>query len=105
MMSIVLKNPHREKLDAKLQKLAKLQSEIKRLENADKVSARKLDSRRKIVIGGCVIKAVANGKLNQSWIENLVLSFASDRDKAIFDFGKTESENGDTDGVASAQRE
>lgn len=104
-MSIVLKSPHREKLDSKLQKLAKLQSEIKRLENADKVSARKLDSRRKIVIGGCVIKAVASGKLSDSWIQNLVMSFASDRDKAIFDFGKTESENGDNDGVVIANRE
>ncbi|ANG95794.1 hypothetical protein A8A54_04410 [Brucella pseudogrignonensis] len=104
-MSIVLKSPSREKLETKLQKLAKLQSEIKRLENADKVSARKLDSRRKIVIGGCVIKAVSEGKLNSSWIENLVLSFASERDKAIFDFAKTESENGSDDGVASANRE
>ncbi len=104
-MSIVLKSPTREKLETKLQKLAKLQADIKRLENADKISARKLDSRRKIVIGGCVIKAVSDGKLNQSWIENLVLSFASERDKAIFDFAKSESENGDTDGVASAQRE
>ena len=104
-MPIVLKSPTREKLETKLQKLAKLQTEIKRLENADKVSARKLDSRRKIVIGGCVIKAVANGKLSDSWIQNLVLSFASERDKAIFDFAKTESENDDSGSVAIANRE
>jgi len=104
-MSIVLKSPAREKLETKLQKLAKLQADIKRLENADKVSARKLDSRRKIVIGGCVIKAVSDGKLNHAWIENLVMSFASERDKAIFDFGKPESENGETVGVVIAKQE
>ncbi|MFD1792446.1 hypothetical protein ACFSE0_12535 [Ochrobactrum teleogrylli] len=104
-MSIVLKSPTREKLDSKLQKLAKLQADIKRLENADKTAARKLDSRRKIVIGGCVIKAVSDGKLSDNWIQNLVMSFASDRDKAIFDFGKTEVENGDNDGVVIAKQE
>ncbi len=104
-MSIVLKTPHREKLETKLQKLAKLQSEIKRLESADKTAARKLDSRRKIVLGGCLLKAQASGKISESYIENLVNAFASDRDKAIFDFAKTESENRDVDGVASAQRE
>jgi len=104
-MSIVLKSPTREKLESKLQKLAKLQSDIKRLENADKSAARKLDSRRKIVIGGCVIKAVSDGKLNDTWIQNLVMSFASERDKAIFDFGKTESENGNDDGVVIAKQE
>nr|WP_278423051.1 hypothetical protein [Brucella anthropi] len=104
-MSIVLKSPAREKLETKLQKLAKLQADIKRLENADKTAARKLDSRKKIVIGGCVIRAVSDGKLNQSWIENLVLSFASERDKAIFDFAKSEAENGNNDGVVIANRE
>lgn len=104
-MSIVLKSPAREKLKTKLQKLAKLQADIKRLESADKSAARKLDSRKKIVIGGCVIKAVSDGKLNSSWIENLVLSFASERDKAIFDFAKSEAENGDNDGVVIANRE
>lgn len=104
-MSIVLKSPTREKLETKLQKLAKLQSEIKRLENADKSAARKLDSRRKIVLGGCLIKAVSTGKISESYIENLVNAFASDRDKAIFDFGKSESENNANESVVIANRE
>jgi len=104
-MSIVLKSPTREKLESKLQKLAKLQSDIKRLENADKSAARKLDSRRKIVLGGCLIKAERESRITENWIQNLVLSFASERDKAIFDFAKSESENGEMDGVVNAKQE
>jgi len=104
-MSIVLKTPHREKLEAKLQKLAKLQSDIKRLEHADKTAARKLENRRKIVLGACLIKAEADARISENWIQNLVLTYASDRDKAIFDFAKTDSENGNVNGVVSAQRE
>lgn len=104
-MAIVLKSPTREKLETKLQKLAKLQADIKRLENASKTAARKLETRKKIVIGAAALKAVDAGKLNENWIQNLVMTFASERDKAIFDFAKPESENGETDGVASAQRE
>lgn len=104
-MAITLKSPTREKLETKLQKLAKLQADIKRLENADKTAARKLENRRKIVLGACLIKAEADDRISENWIQNLVMTYANDRDKAIFDFGKTESENGETDGVASAQRE
>jgi len=104
-MSIVLKTPHREKLEAKLQKLAKLQSDIKRLENANRTAARKLETRKKVVIGAAALKAVDAGKLSENWIQNLVMSFASERDKAIFDFAKPESENGEVDSVASASRE
>lgn len=104
-MSIVLKSPTREKLETKLQKLAKLQSEIKRLENADKTAARKLESRRKIVLGGCLIKAEREGRITENWIHNLVNTYASERDKPIFDFAKSESENGDVDGVVIANRE
>ena len=104
-MAIVLKSPTREKLETKLQKLAKLQADIRRLENASKTAARKLETRRKVVIGAAALKAVDAGKLSENWIQNLVMSFASERDKAIFDFGKSETENGDVNGVASAQRE
>ncbi|KAB2720379.1 hypothetical protein [Brucella intermedia] len=104
-MAIVLKSPTREKLETKLQKLARLQSEIKRLEQSEKTAARKLETRKKVVIGAAALKAVDAGKLSENWIQNLVMSFASERDKAIFDFAKTDSENGNVNGVVSAQRE
>lgn len=101
-MSIVLKNERLQKL---MQKKAKIESDLARLERSAKTEQRKLESRRKIVLGGCLLKAQASGKISENYIENLVNAFASDRDKAIFDFGKSETENGDVNGVASAQRE
>lgn len=101
-MSIVLKNERLQKL---MQKKAKIESDLARLERSAKTEQRKLDSRRKIVLGGCLIKAEAEGRLGENYIKNLVNAFASERDKAIFDFAKSESKNGDVDGVVSAQRE
>ena len=46
---------------------------------------RKLDSRRKIVIGAAVLKAISQGRIQEPWARNLIGTFASERDKSIFE--------------------
>jgi len=102
-MSIVLKSERLQKL---MQKKAKIESDLARLEKAEKTAARKLDSRRKIVLGAAVMKAISQGRLTAEWAHQLVNAFASERDKSIFaDFTFPTAENGNVDGVVSAQRE
>ncbi len=102
-MSIVLKSERLQKL---MQKKAKIESDLARLEKAEKTAARKLDSRRKIVIGAAVMKAIFEGRIQEPWARNLIANFASERDKSIFeDFTFPTAEHRETDGVASAQRE
>lgn len=102
-MSITLKSERLQKL---MQKKAKIESDLARLEKAEKAAARKLDSRRKIVLGSAVLKAVQTGRLTGEWAHQLVNTFASERDKSIFtDFEFPIAENRETDSVVSAQRE
>ncbi|MDT6939815.1 hypothetical protein RI570_06610 [Brucella pseudogrignonensis] len=83
-MSFSLKsqNPKLQKL---MQRKAKIESELSRLEKSEKTAARKLDSRRKIVLGSALLKAISEGRIQDSFARNLIASFAAERDKVIFD--------------------
>jgi len=102
-MAIALKSDRLQKL---MQKKAKIESDLARIEKAEKAAARKLDSRRKIVLGSALLKAIAEGRIQEGFARNLIATFASERDKPIFDgYAFPAPENEDVSGVANAQRE
>lgn len=102
-MTYSLNNARLEKL---MQKKAKIESELARTLAAEKTAQRKLDSRRKIVLGSALLKAISEGRVQPQFGEGLVKNFASERDKSIFEgFVFPTPEVSENDGVASAQRE
>lgn len=104
-MTIVLKKRH-EKLEKLMQRKNKIESELARLERTQKAENRKLDSRRKIVLGSALLKAMSEGKIQGDFARNLIERFASDRDKSIFDdFEFPSAEKRGVDGVVNAQGE
>ncbi|MCB5205316.1 hypothetical protein LH464_22910 [Neorhizobium sp. T786] len=83
-----------EKEKRLLQRKAKLESDLARLQKAARDASRRDDTRRKIVIGAAFLKAIQEGKISEDMGPRLVASFATDRDKKLFDgfiFKLTES--------------
>lgn len=104
-MTIILKKRN-EKLEKLMQRKNKIESELARLEKAQKTDSRKLDSRRKIVLGSALLKAISEGRIQSDFARNLVERFASERDKTIFvDFEFPKSEKAKMDGVVNANGE
>lgn len=104
-MTIILKKRN-EKLERLMQRKNKIESELARLEKAQKTDSRKLDSRRKIVLGSALLKAISEGRIQADFARSLVEKFASDRDKVIFsDFEFPSAEKAKMDGVANASGE
>ncbi len=104
-MTIVLKKRN-EKLEKLMQRKNKIESELARLERTQKAENRKLDSRRKIVLGSALLKAMSEGKIQPDFARNLIERFASERDKPIFaDFEFPSAEKAKMDGVVNASRE
>lgn len=74
-----------EKEKRLLQRKAKLESDLARLQKTAKDAGRRDDTRRKIVIGAAFLKAIQEGKISEDMGPRLVASFATDRDKKLFD--------------------
>lgn len=74
-----------EKEKRLLQKKAKLESDLARLQKTARDAARRDDTRRKIVIGSAFLKAIQEGKISEDLGSRLVETFATDRDKKLFD--------------------
>lgn len=73
-----------------LQRKAKLESDLARLQKRAREAERRADSRRKIVLGSVVLKAVREGTLSEFSVREIIDSYASERDKAALadlDFG------------------
>lgn len=104
-MTIILKKRN-EKLERLMQRKNKIESELARLERTQKAESRKLDSRRKIVLGSALLKAISEGRIQGEFARNLIEKFASERDKVIFvDFEYPTVEKRENGGVANAQGE
>lgn len=103
-MTIVLRKRN-EKLEKLMQRKNKIESELARLERTQKAESRKLDSRRKIVLGSAFLKAISEGKIQPDFARNLIERFASERDKNIFDnFEFPSAGNRENGGVARRNR-
>lgn len=104
-MTIILKKRH-EKLERLIQRKNKIEGELARLERTQKAESRKLDSRRKIVLGSALLKAIYEGRIQGEFARNLIEKFASERDKPIFvDFEFPSAEKRENGGVVNAQGE
>lgn len=85
------KNDRLEKL---LAQKARLESELARAQKSQKAEARKLDSRRKIILGAALQKAANEGRLKEDFLRGLLATYASERDQKIFsefDFSNREN--------------
>lgn len=74
-----------KKLKALKEKQEQIKAQIQKLKAIEQTQQRKDDTRRKVVIGGVVLKMLKSGQLSQkevdSWIDKLV---TSERDRALF---------------------
>lgn len=75
------KNDRLEKL---LTQKANLESELARVQKIQKTEARKLDSRRKIILGAALQKAANEGRLREDFLLGLLTNYASERDQKVF---------------------
>lgn len=92
-MTIILTNTKNEKLTKLLQQKAKIEAELARAKNAHKTEARKLDSRRKIILGAALMKGISTNAVRSEVARSLIEKFASDRDKKLFESFDFSSEN------------
>lgn len=84
-MTINLTNTKNEKLTKLLQQKARIEAELARAKNAHKTEARKLDSRRKIILGAALLKGISTNAVRSEVARSLIEKFASDRDKKLFE--------------------
>jgi len=94
MLELRKTNSVSEKEKRLLQRKAKLESDLARLQKAARDAARRNDTRRKIVIGAAFLKAIQEGKIQEDMGPRLVATFATERDKRLFEgfvFKPTES--------------
>jgi hypothetical protein len=75
----------RERERGLLQRKAKLESDLARLRHQEKQAARRDDTRRKIVLGGALLKALDSGAIAEEVGRKLVGRFVGDRDKKLFE--------------------
>lgn len=68
-----------------LQKKAKLESDLARLQTQRKDAARRDDTRRKIVLGGVVLAAVEAGDVETDFFGRLIRDHAAEKDKKLFE--------------------
>lgn len=98
MLELKKRNEIREK--RLLQKKAKLESDLARLQKAARDAARRDDTRRKIVIGAAFLKAIQEGKIQEDMGPRLVATFATERDKILFEgFVFKPTESGEVDSL------
>lgn len=85
MLELKKRDAVSEKEKRLLQRKAKLESDLARLQKAAKDAARRDDTRRKIVIGAALIKAIEDGKISEDIGKRLIATFATERDRKLFD--------------------
>lgn len=85
-----------ERLEKLLAQKARLESELARAQKSQKAEARKLDSRRKIIVGAALQKAVTEGRIKEDFLRGLLATYASERDQKVFsEFDFSNRENRD----------
>lgn len=86
-----------ERLEKLLAQKARLESELARAQKNQKAEARKLDLRRKIILGAALQKAANEGRIKEDFLRNLIATYASERDQRVFvefNFSNHENSNG-----------
>lgn len=84
-MAIILTSNQNEKLTKLLQQKSRIEAELARAKNAHKTEARKIDSRRKIILGVALMKGISAGVVRSEVARAMIEKFASERDKKLFE--------------------
>lgn len=85
MLELQKKRAVAEKELKLLQRKAKVEADLARLQKMARDASRRDDTRRKIVIGAAFLKAIQEGKISEEMGPRLVDTFATDRDRKLFD--------------------
>lgn len=73
-----------ERLEAIKRKQAQLKAEAQKIRSREAAKKRKLDTRRKIVLGGALLAAAKTNVANAALVEDLIAGM-NERDRALFD--------------------
>lgn len=68
-----------------LQRKAKLEARIARLQKKEQEQARKDDTHRKVVLGAILLAGMRAGAIPADTVRKLIAKFASEKDKKAFD--------------------
>lgn len=73
------------RLDSLTEKRDQINAQIQALKHREMEEERKKDTRRKILIGGVVLKMVKNGEMTQERLDQILgLHLDSERDRVLF---------------------
>ena len=73
------------KLDTLTEKRDQINTQIQAIKQRGRGEERKKETRRKILIGGIVLKMVKNGEIEKEWLDQILrLHLNSDRDRVLF---------------------
>lgn len=85
-------------LDALLKQQEQLKNRIQKQQSLERKKRRKLDTRRKILLGGAIIKAAREGLLSTDQL-NWFVEQLSERDQKLFPNEWITKQGGEDDGV------
>lgn len=74
-----------ERIRALEDKQAQIRAQIQALRARDSAMKRREDARRKIVIGGTILKMLKAGEIKDSWLRDAIDKHASERDRKLFE--------------------
>ena len=84
------------RLDGLTEKRDQINAQIQAIKSREQAQKRKGDTRRKILIGGVVLKIVKTGEMKKEWLDQILdLNLDSERDRVLF--GLPEKNKTDTD--------
>lgn len=76
----------KSKLEVLTEKRNQLTAQIQAIKAKEQTQKRKDETRKKIIIGGVILKMVKNGKMSVSDFNNLLIeNIESERDRKLFD--------------------
>lgn len=74
-----------KRLKALQEKQEQIKAQIQKLKAVDQAKQRKEDTRKKVLLGGVVLKLIKQGKLKQTQVDSwLNESLTAERDRALF---------------------
>ena len=79
-------------------RLAQMRARVQALRNREATKARKLDTRRKVILGGALIELAARDDSARAMLDRLVKGLGREQDRAAFEGWAPTEEHGDPPG-------
>lgn len=94
MLNLKKTDDKKDRVTRLLQQKAKVESDLARARKAEKDAQRRDETRRKIVLGGALMRGIEEGKIPPA-VGRAVIAFMAERDKPLFEnFGFKTTELG-----------